>query len=310
MQTLRMIYPLVAAGALAALLYYLSTWLLAWQGGARRALSEFQQAQSAKEPSPRTQMGSADYKIRLAFAAYGLEVAGWERPALWLAYLLAGAAILLPLALFKLPILLWLCAPALSFFLVNGVVQGKWSQARQQTEKEIPLLLTRLSGALQSSASVLALLSEEAENLQPGGPLQAWLLRLVGRLQAEGISGLKAIQEEAKDVSPALLLFAAQIERLYATGGQGYVEAFQMTADNLSGLLETRAEANAVADSAWGTVRIIALALGAALGSLFFNPAAQAITANLFVQIGALFAVVWAAVGFWYIGNTIREATE
>jgi hypothetical protein len=310
MHTLRLIYPLLAAGALAALLYYLLTWALAWQRGARRALADFQQAHATKEPSAQAQMGSKADKIRLAFSAYRLDVSGWEGSALLLAYVLVAAAILLPLALLRLPMLLWLSAPALSFTLVNGLVEGKWSQQRQQIEKEIPLLLTRLSGALQSSGNVLAVLSEEAENLAPGGPLQAWLERLVGRVQAEGVSGLKAIQEEAKDISPALLLFAVQIERLYAAGGQGYVEAFQMTADNLSGLLETRAEAVAVAAGAWGTVRIIALALGAAMLSVLLNPASQAISQNAIVQVGMLFAILWAGVGFWYIGNTIREATE
>ena len=310
MQALRLILPLLAAGALAAVLYFLVKGLLAWQRGARRALAEFQATPAAASAPAQVRMGSPAYKTRLAFAGYGLDVSGWEGMARLLAYVGVAGAILLPMALLGLPLLLWPAAPALAFFGVNGVVEGKWSQVRQQIEKEIPLLLTRLSGALQSSANVLAVLSEEAENLEPGGPLQAWLLRLVSRMQAAGVAGLKEMQVEAKEVSPALLLFAVQIERLAETGGQGYVQAFQMTAGNLSGLLETRAEANAVADGAWGTVRIIALSLGLAMGSLFFNPASQALTANPIVQVGMLLALVWAGVGFWYIGDTIREAVE
>jgi len=313
MQILRFIFPLLAAGALAVCLYFLLNGLLAWQWGARRALADFQQAEvdpgSPKDQST-PQMGSKIYKLRVAFSVYGLDVSGWEQSALVLAYASGAIVLLLPLIMFRLPMLLWLAAPVLSFFLVNGLVESKWSKLRQQIEKEIPLLLTRLSGALQSSSNILAVLSEEAENLEPGGPLQAWLVRLVQRIQAQGASGLTSIQEEAKDISPALLLFAVQVERLYETGGQGYVEAFQMTADNLSGLLETRAEANAVADGAWGTVRIIALALGAALVSVLLNPASTAISQNSLVQAGMLFAILWAGVGFWYIGNTIREAVE
>ena len=314
MQIIRLIYPFLTAGALAVLLYYLVNGLLAWRWGVNRLLADFQQPAMMKKGSSanstQSQMGSKTYKVRLAFAGYGLDVTGWEEGALILAYALLAAAILIPMALLKLPLILFLAAPILSFFLVNGLIEGKWNNLRQQIEKEIPLLLTRLSGALQSSSNVLAVLSEEAENLEPGGPLQTWLVRLVQRLQAEGIAGLKSIQEEAKNVSPALLLFAVQVERLYETGGQGYIEAFQMTADNLSGLLETRAEANAVADGAWGTVRIIALALGAAMGSVLLNPASKAISQNPIVQVGMLFAIIWAGVGFWYIGNTIREATE
>ena len=312
MQILRFIFPFLSAGALAVLLYFLLKWLLTWQWGARRALVDFQQSEVAGQSKDKSsaQMGSKIYKLRIAFTVYGLDVSGWEQNALILAYSFGGVLLLLPLIILKLPMLLWLAAPVLSFFLVNSLVEGKWSKLRQQIEKEIPLLLTRLSGALQSSSNILAVLSEEAENLEPGGPLQAWLVRLVQRIQAQGASGLAAIQEEAKDISPALLLFAVQVERLYETGGQGYVEAFQMTADNLSGLLETPAEANAVADGAWGTVRIIALALGAALGSVLLNPASTAISENPIVQVGMLFAILWAGVGFWYIGNTIREAVE
>jgi hypothetical protein len=314
MQILRMIFPLLAAGSLAVLLYFLLKGLLAWQWGARRALADFQQSgagtDSPKDRSTQAQMGSKINKLRIAFDGYGLNVSGWEQNALILAYSAGAVVLLLPLVIFKLPVLIWLAAPVLSYFLVNSLVEGKWSKLRQQIEKEIPLLLTRLSGALQSSSNILAVLSEEAENLEPGGPLQAWLVKLVQRIQAQGASGLAAIQEEAKEISPALLLFAVQVERLYETGGQGYVEAFQMTADNLSGLLETRAEANAVADGAWGTVRIIALALGAALGSVLLNPASTAISQNPVVQAGMLFAILWAGVGFWYIGNTIREAVE
>ena len=309
MQILRYIYPIIAAASLAAVLYYLIQWLLAWQFGARRALSDFHQAGSKLEGLP-AQMGSPVYKIRLAFAAYGLDVSGWEQSALILAYCLAAGLILLPLLFFGLPMILWLAAPVLGFVIVNTLIENKWSQTRQQIEKEVPLLLTRLSGALQASSNVLTALTEEAENLEPGGPLQAWLLRLAGRLQAAGVEGLKEMQEEAKDISPALLLFAVQVERLYSTGGQGYVDAFRMSAENLSGLIETRAEANAVADGAWGTVRVIALALGAAMTSVLLNPGSSGIAGNPIVQIGMLVALVWAGAGWWYIGNIIREATE
>ena len=309
MQILRYIYPILAAVSLAAVLYYLIQWLLAWQFGARRALSDFHQVGSKLDHLP-AQMGSPVYKTRLAFAAYGLDVSGWEQSALILAYCLAAGLILLPLLFFGLPMILWLAAPVLGFVIVNTLIENKWSQTRQQMEKEVPLLLTRLSGALQASSNVLTALTEEAENLEPGGPLQAWLLRLAGRLQAAGVEGLKEMQEEAKDISPALLLFAVQVERLYSTGGQGYVDAFRMSAENLSGLIETRAEANAVADGAWGTVRIIALALGAAMTSVLLNPGSSGIAGNPIVQIGMLVALVWAGVGWWYIGNIIREATE
>jgi hypothetical protein len=57
MQILRLIYPVLAAASLAAVLYYLIQWLLAWQFGARRALSDFHQSGSKLVGLP-AQMGS------------------------------------------------------------------------------------------------------------------------------------------------------------------------------------------------------------------------------------------------------------
>ena len=43
MQIIRLIYPFLAAGALAVMLYYLVNGLLAWRWGAHRLLADFQQ---------------------------------------------------------------------------------------------------------------------------------------------------------------------------------------------------------------------------------------------------------------------------
>ena len=310
MQVLRFIIPLIAAGALAVIAYYALEWLFSLAAGSRKALADFGNLQNSSKDSPQASMGSQPYKIRLAFSGYGLDVSGWEETALYLAYGVVALGLLVPIALAGFPPVIWLAAPGLSYVIVNGLVTGKWTKVRQAIEKEIPLLLTRLSGSLQASANVLNALSEEAEDLEPGGPLQAWVRRLVQKMQSNGVSGLQEMQQEARDISPALLLFAVQVERLYVTGGQGYVQAFHMTSQNLSNLLETRAEAMAVADGAWGTVRIIALALGGAVASVMLNPASQVISGNPLVQIAILLAICWAGVGWWYIGNTIQTATE
>jgi len=310
MQAVRLIFPMIAAGALAVIAHFILKWLLSLAFGSHKALSDFNTTDTAEKQRVEARMGSKPYIIRLAFSGYGIDVSGWEETALYTAYGVVTLGLLLPIALVGFPPLIWLAAPGLAYVIVNGLVSSKWTKVRQAMEKEIPLLLTRLSGGLQASSNVLSALSEEAEDLQPGGPLQAWVQRLVRKMQADGMNGLKEMQDEAKDISSALLLFAVQVERLYETGGQGYVQAFQQTAQNLSGLLETRAEAMAVADGAWGTVRIIALALGGAVASVMLNPASQAIADNPIVQIATLIAIVWAGIGWWYIGNTINEATQ
>ena len=310
MAILRTILPLVAASALAAIGFYTLEWLLSLAAGSRKALADFSNTREAGKNGQQVSMGSQPYKIRLAFSSYGLDVSGWEETALYLAYGLAALVLLVPIALAGFPPVIWLAAPGLAYVIVNSLVAGKWNKVRQAIEKEIPLLLTRLSGSLQASANVLNALSEEAEDLEPGGPLQAWVRRLVQKMQSAGVAGLQEMQQEARDISPALLLFSVQVERLYATGGQGYLQAFQMTSQNLSNLLETRAEAVAVADGAWGTIRIIVLALGGAVASVMLNPASKTISGNPLVQVAILIAIVWAGVGWWYIGDTIQTATE
>ena len=160
MQVLRLIFSLFAAGALAVLLYYLFTWLLAWQRGARRALADFQQTHSTKDGSTQAKMGSKAYKIKLAFSTYRLDVSGWEESALLLAYALVAGAILLPLALLKLPTLLWLSAPALSFFLVNGYLLGReffeFAAMRHRPEAEAKMFRRKHSTTIFLAGLVIA----------------------------------------------------------------------------------------------------------------------------------------------------------
>jgi hypothetical protein len=309
MEINRIILPLVAGGALAWMVYQLSSWMLGMLTGSEKALLDFKSAGAGSISQPEVRIGSETHQLRLAFAGFGLDVTGWERTARCLAWGGVSLGLVLPMILVGFPALIWLVGPALGWVIVGSLIRGKWNKVRNQMEKEIPLLLTRLSGSLQTSPGVIDALNEEAENLEPGGPLQAWVFRLVQNMQAEGVGALQEMQEEAKDVSPALLLVVVEIERLFETGGQGYAQAFRVTAENLAGILETRAEAFATAEGAWGTVRLIALALGGAVASILLNRSIS-LGDNPLVQMAVLLAIAWAGAGWWYIGDMIQQATQ
>jgi hypothetical protein len=307
MSMLRPFLPYLAGLALAWVAYLLTCFFLALLKGSERAMLDF--TTQPTHAGSEVRLGSQAYRLRLTFAGFGLNVAGWERQAQILAWLLLSLGMLLPMLLTGIPFLIWLVSPVLAWVVLNSLIQGKWDRFRNRMEKEIPLLLTRLSGSLQTNPNVIEALNEEAENLEPGGPLQTWIFRLVQGMQTRGTAFLQEMQVEAAEVSPALLLVVVEIERLVETGGQGYAQAFRLTADSLSGVLETRLEAFAVAAGAWGTVRLIALAMGGALASILLNRTLSLGDSPL-VQLAILLAIAWAGIGWWYIGDLIRQATQ
>jgi len=147
-------------------------------------------------------------------------------------------------------------------------------------------------------------------SLDPAGPLQAWMKRLLAAIQTGGRRGLEEMQDEAAAISPSLMLAVMELERLWETGGSGYVEAFRLASDNLASMLEARGMAAAKADGAWGTVRVILLALGGALAAAMSSGSGSGLFGTPTVQIGLLAALAWAALGWNVIGDMIREVMQ
>ena len=219
-------------------------------------------------------------------------------------------AALLVLMFLGVPLPLYLLAPVLGWVVVSGQVNGAWSKMRMALEKELPTFLLRMSATIQATPNVPEAVADVTASLDPNGPLQAWMKRLLSAMQTGGRKGLEEMSEEAAAISPSLMLAVMELERLWETGGSGYVEAFRLASDNLASILEGRAMAAAKADGAWGTVRVVLLALGGLLvvamssgagGGLFNTPA---------VQVGLLVALAWAALGWNVIGDMIREVME
>ena len=300
---------ILMAISLAAFAYYALEAVAKQRGRAAKTLADYYQPLTPQEERP-IRTGSFEHRVRLAALQYRLNAAGRES----LYYYGAMGAITLvfwaALVFLGVPAALYLLAPVLGWVVVSGQVNGAWQKMRLALEKELPTFLLRMSATIQATPNVPEAIADVTASLDPAGPLQAWMKRLLAAIQTGGRRGLEEMQDEAAAISPSLMMAVMEIERLWETGGSGYVEAFRLASDNLATILEGRAMAAAKADGAWGTVRVILLALGGSLvvamssgagGGLFDTPA---------VQIGLLLALAWAALGWNVIGDMIREVME
>ncbi len=305
------VFPALAAGALAWIGWYLLKGALASsKTGAERALEDFSQVQAPKKTDNDARMGSQEYKIRLAFSAYGLDVSGWEQIAVYLAYAIAGIGLSAAVVIAGLPLVLVLAAVFIGFVGVNALVDSKWDTQRLEIEREIPVMLTRLSSLLKANPNLIETLDNIAEGLDPQKPLKDWVRRFASKLQSSGRKGLEEMQEEASGISPSLMLAVVEIGRLWETGGSGYGEALRLAAGNMSDLMETRSQANAVAVGAWGTARTILLALGFTLGMVLINPVSKPFFSTTLMQIALLATLIWGGIGYWNIKDSINEVLE
>ncbi len=301
------IAQILMALSLAAIAYYAFEAVMKNRGRAAKTLADYYQPLTPQEEKP-VRTGSFEHKVRMAAMQYRLNVVGRESLYYYGAMVLVALAALLVLMFLGVPLPLYLLAPVLGWVVVSGQVNGAWSKMRLALEKELPTFLLRMSATIQATPNVPQAVADVTASLDPSAPLQAWMKRLLSAMQTGGRKGLEEMREEAAAISPSLMLAVMELERLWETGGSGYVEAFRLASDNLASILEGRAMAAAKADGAWGTVRVILLALG---GSLVV---AMSSGAGLFntptVQIGLLVALAWAALGWNVIGDMIREVME
>ncbi len=311
MEILHPISQFLAAASLAWIGYRLSSALrAAFRTQAEKALAEYSQPNTpARNPSP-ARMGSPEYKIRLAFSGFGLNVTGWETPALYGACAAAGVALAVPIWLAGLPLALIPAAPFLGYVAIHAYVDGRWETMRLQMDRELPTMLMRLSSLLKANPNLIETLDNVAEGLDPAKPLQGWIRGFAARLQAGGRQGLQEAQAEAQGISPGLLLAVVEIGRLWETGGGGYIEALRQSAANMADLMETRSQASAVAAGAWGTARTILLALSFTLGAVLVNPVSKPAFQTPLMQGVLLAALVWAGLGYWNIQGAIAAVVE
>jgi len=300
--TLYTLRPLLIALPLTYLVYRLAGWFLRKVGKPAQRRIEAFVGQDATES---VVFGSKAHRVRTAFAELGLSVAGWEGMAVWLGRLTGGLAAVMLLWMLGLPSLaaaLGFPAGAVAF---DAWLDERWRKMRLQVEEEIPALLVRLAAAVKVTENVPLVLSEVAETLSPKGPLRRWLLRLLKNMQTQGPTvALQQAREEAQILSPSLLVVVALLERFVETGGQGFVEAFDAAAANLSDVLDARVNARNKGASAQGTVFIIAGVTLLMMVSMLHS----GLTMGTGIQ--ALFGVVilWMTVGMMVVRRMIQEA--
>ena len=302
-------FSFLAALCVAVAAHSLLNWLLTRRPSITRSLKDFASSPSSI-PVPDTRVGSMEHKIRLAFAGLGIDVYGREQRSLYLAIGLIGLGLAAGAAALNLPPLFWLAGPAIAYFATHNLVNKKWNQVRIAIEKEIPSYLMNLASVIQLTPNVFRALEDAGLSLNPKGLLKPWIGRLVTSLQSHGREGLEEMQAEAGVISPSLLLMVVEIGRLWETGGTGFTQSFQLVSENLSGILEGRSKAFSKADGAWGTIRVIVLALGGAIFLAFSSPGSSALFRTPVSQVAMVVALAWAVFGFSYIGDLIRESVE
>ncbi|HNB54554.1 MAG TPA: hypothetical protein PK530_21585, partial [Anaerolineales bacterium] len=210
--------PLVAAGALAYLAYFLLSGLTEFLIRQRQvnALENFATPATPHDPS-QARPGTEAYKIRLAFAALQVDASGRETLVMYIAYGLVAVLGFFVLSLVGLPVLLALpTAGGLSYFVVQGWLAGHWQKARLEVEKEIPTLMRNLSGVLQTQPNVPLALQTVLDTLDPQRPLAPWIRYLLTEVQTYGVAVLEQrLLAEAHAISSALALVVFELHRLW-----------------------------------------------------------------------------------------------
>ncbi len=301
-----LVIPIIVAFALGLAVYWaLDLGLSLWNS--HRVQTTLRQYMRSRDDQ-KTLIVDRALPIRLAFQSLGLDVKGWENRAFWFG-VLASTVVLGGLAAVFLPPVFVLASPVASYFLVRTWVETKWEGFRQRMEKELPLVLTRLAATLPITPNLLQALDEVLESMEQNSPLRKWMQTLVHRLHREPGRAFRQAIQEAEMLSPTLVLFLRELKRVWETGGVGYVEAFNMVAENLTHILDARAEAMAAAAGAWGTIRVILLALGTGLVVIMSNPQTKALFYQPLNQVLLVLLVVWGVVGYFYIQGLIREVS-
>ncbi len=272
-----------------------------------RALDDFYRQAVRADDAPRPTQA---YRVRLAFAALGLDVRGWEQAALYAAWALAGLALGAVLQGFF-GLAGFAGGAVVGAALVNGFIQGRWERVRQQMEAEIPLFLRNTAGLLQAEDNALDAMQNAIKTLDEGSWLRAWLEHWLRELQTRGGRVFGEMRAEAQQISGALTLTVFEFERLWETGGGGYARAFQTAAENLSELIAVRAQAQAKAAGALGLAKLIIVTAVFTLGYMMHSPDTRAMfLSSPMTRLEILAAAAWGVYGWRVIQELVREATE
>ena len=254
-------------------------------------------------------VGSEEYKVRLVFSRWGLDVSGRERPALWglrlgLMGTAAGATLLMGLP----PAFAGIAAVA-GWFISGEMVEGKWRETQQKVEEELPTFLSRLSGMVETTQNIPQAVETVAMTMDTKSPLRAWLEgRLLAQMTAVGRRALDDLLPEAYAVSPSLGIAVFEIGRLWDVGGAGFADAFKLAAENQANVQRGRVVVAAKASSARGTVKLMIGTLIFTIWMMMSSPSLSSVTRDPLVQLMYIIGGVWMLYGYRFMNNRIDEA--
>lgn len=206
-----------------------------------------------------TDFGSPEYKVRLAFAKFNIDVYKREQLALNMLRIVAAVAFGLAMhMLFNLSTLTSAVGSIGGIMIVNSFASNAWVSLCNEIDKEIPIFLSGFTSTIQVNPNVLQAVEEEAAVLAADSPLRKWLVdRFVRQGQERGIGALDDLIAEAFRVSNSLGVMVFLMGRLWRTGGMEWRRSFGLASQNLEGVMEARVLGVAAGSSAKNAVKVI-----------------------------------------------------
>lgn len=251
--------------------------------------------------------GSQEFKIRLAFAKYHINITNNEKLYLNLARLGMGVLVSLALLLiFNLPPGASAAGLVGGLMIVNTLAGTAWTEMCADIDREIPIFLSGFTSTIQVNPNVMQAVEEEANVLQIGSPLQKWLRERFLRLgQEKGVYAIEELVAEAFRISNALGVMVFLIGRLWRTGGMEWARSFALASANLEGVMEARIMGLAAGQSAKGAVKVIIGVTLLVVIVLARNPLFTSAMHSLLVQAVYGVGIITMIFGYGYMGNMI-----
>jgi len=256
-----------------------------------------------------TDFGSPEYKIRLAFSRFNINV--YTREKLALNILRLVSAIIFGLAMhliFALPLTTSSAGSIGGLMMVNAFATNAWVKLCNDIDKEIPIFLSGFTSTIQVNPNVLQAVEEEAGVLPDDSHLKKWLVeRFVRKGQERGITALDDLIAEAFRVSNSLGIMVFLIGRLWRTGGMEWRRSFGLAARNLEGVMEARVLGIAAGSSAKNAVKVIIGVTMMVILIMARNPIFSTAMEQPIVQIVYAGSTLTMIFGYQFIGNMIER---
>lgn len=310
MENLRLIIPLVGAVLGGLIIYLLGEELSAkvFKPKSSKRVKDLMGVKEVKKVRVKpTDFGSEEFKIRLAFQKFGIDVYKREKLAGNIGRLLTGLLLVGVLHfVFLFPLATSMVGFVCALLIFNSLIEQSWKKLRNEIEKEIPIFLSGFTSTIQVNPNVLQAVEEEAAVLAMDSSLKRWLIDRFVRLgQDRGVVALDEITEEAFRVSNSLGIMVFLIGRLWKTGGMEWKRSFGLAASNLEGVMEARMFGIAAGSAAKNSVLAIAMVTGALILVMARNPLLSKSLDNPVVQIVYAIAIIMMVFGYGFMDDMV-----